>query len=59
MAIRGFAFADADSKLVINWLVGGRSSVYANEFVSDLADRLTDHVQVTSDGWEFTLSHGH
>ena len=43
---------DADSKLVINWLVGGRSSVYANEFVSDLADRLTDRVQVTSDGWK-------
>lgn len=42
---------DADSKLVISWLVGGRSGGYANEFVADLADRLTDRVQITSDGW--------
>jgi IS1 family transposase len=42
---------DADSKLVINWLVGGRNSGYANRFVADLADRLADRVQVTSDGF--------
>jgi RHS repeat-associated protein len=43
---------DADSKLAINWLVGGRSGIYANEFVGDLADRLTNRVQITSDGWD-------
>jgi len=43
---------DADSKLVINWLVGGRSGTYSNAFVADLADRLKDRVQLTSDGWE-------
>jgi IS1 family transposase len=42
---------DADSKLVINWLVGGRNSVYANLFVADLAERLADRIQLTSDGW--------
>src|ERR1700689_1380373 len=39
---------DADTKLVTNWLVGGRSGWYANRFVADLADRLTDRVQITS-----------
>ena len=43
---------DADSKLVINWVVGGRDSRFAHKFVSDLADRLTDRVQLTSDGWQ-------
>jgi IS1 family transposase len=41
---------DADSKLVINWLIGGRDSGHARPFVSDLADRLLDRVQLTSDG---------
>lgn len=42
---------DADSKLVINWTVGGRSAGYAREFVADTASRLTDRVQLTSDAW--------
>lgn len=43
---------DADSKLVINWLVGGRDSDYARPFLEDLADRLTDRIQLSSDGWQ-------
>lgn len=43
---------DADSKLVINWLVGGRDGGHAKKFVTDLADRLTDRIQLTSDGWQ-------
>ena len=43
---------DADSKLAINWLVGNRGGACANEFVADLADRLSDRVQITSDGWD-------
>jgi IS1 family transposase len=43
---------DADSKLVISWLVGGRDSGHANPFVSDVAERITDRVQITSDGWQ-------
>jgi hypothetical protein len=31
---------DADSKLVINWLVGNRGGACANAFVGDLAERL-------------------
>ena len=41
---------DADSKLIVSWLVGGRDAVYANEFMQDTADRLANRVQLTTDG---------
>jgi helix-turn-helix protein len=41
---------DADSKLVMSWLVGGRDSGYAMAFMDDLATRLANRVQLTSDG---------
>ena len=41
---------DADSKLIVSWLVGGRDSEYAIEFMDDLASRLTHRVQLTTDG---------
>ncbi len=41
---------DADSKLVISWLVGGRSAEYAVSFMNDLRSRLANRVQLTSDG---------
>jgi IS1 family transposase len=41
---------DADSKLVMSWLVGGRDSEYAMAFMDDLAKRLANRVQLTSDG---------
>jgi IS1 family transposase len=41
---------DADTKLVPCWLVGLRSARYANEFLSDLKRRLTNRVQLTTDG---------
>jgi len=41
---------DADSKLVMSWLVGGRDAEYANAFMDDLAGRLANRVQLTSDG---------
>jgi len=41
---------DADSKLVMSWLVGGRDGEYAMAFVDDLSRRLTNRVQLTSDG---------
>jgi len=41
---------DADSKLVISWLVGGRDSEYAIAFMDDLASRLSNRVQLTLDG---------
>jgi IS1 family transposase len=42
---------DADSKLMIAWHIGGRSSVDAKEIMFDLADRVSDRIQITSDGW--------
>ena len=41
---------DPDTKLVPSWLVGGRSGYYAKMFVSDLAGRLANRIQLTSDG---------
>jgi IS1 family transposase len=41
---------DADTKLVPSWLVGGRDSEYAMAFMDDLAARLANRVQLTSDG---------
>jgi IS1 family transposase len=41
---------DADSKMILSYLVGGRDSEYAMEFMEDLASRLTHRVQLTSDG---------
>jgi IS1 family transposase len=41
---------DADSKLIVSWLVGGRDAGYAHEFMQDVAARLANRVQLTSDG---------
>jgi IS1 family transposase len=41
---------DADSKLIISWLVGGRDGDSANEFIRDVARRITGRVQITTDG---------
>jgi len=41
---------DADTKLAVSWLVGGRSAEYANAFMDDIAQRLANRVQLTSDG---------
>ena len=40
---------DADSKLIILYLVGGRDSVYAVEFMEDVVERLANRVQLTTD----------
>ena len=47
---------DADSKLIVSWLVGGRDAGYATEFMQDLAGRLASRVQLTSDGHSAYLS---
>lgn len=41
---------DADTKLIVSWLVGGRDAEYANAFMLDVADRLANRVQLTTDG---------
>lgn len=46
---------DADSKLVVSWLVGQRDLATAYDFMHDLADRLTRRIQLTSDGFRVYL----
>ena len=41
---------DADTKLVPSWRVGDRSSQTAIAFTDDLASRLSNRVQITTDG---------
>lgn len=41
---------DADSKMIVSYLVGGRDAEYAMWFMDDLASRLGNRVQLTSDG---------
>ena len=41
---------DADTKLIPSWIVGPRDSVTARIFVNDLAKRLANRIQLTSDG---------
>jgi IS1 family transposase len=41
---------DSDSKMIVSWLVGGRDGSYAMEFMDDLAKRLANRVQLTTDG---------
>jgi IS1 family transposase len=47
---------DADTKLIPQWLVGLRDAEWANAFVNDLAYRLKNRVQLTSDGHKAYLS---
>jgi len=40
---------DADTKLVVSYLVGGRDSGWARDFMQDCADRISNRVQLTTD----------
>ena len=41
---------EADTKLIVSYSVGGRDSDCAKRFMDDVADRLANRVQLTSDG---------
>jgi len=41
---------DADTKLVVSWLVGSRDAETATVFIGDVAYRLKNRVQLTTDG---------
>jgi IS1 family transposase len=45
----------ADSKLIPCWLIGPRDGVTARVFVNDLAARLTNRIQLTTDGHSMYL----
>ena len=40
----------ADTKLMVSYMVGGRDGEYAHTFIDDLARRLANRVQLTTDG---------
>jgi IS1 family transposase len=56
---------DADTKLIPCWIVGPRDGTTARIFVNDLAQRLVNRIQLTSDGLTAYLTavekafHGH
>ncbi len=41
---------DADTKLMVSWLVGRRNAQAARDFMDDLQGRLANRVQLTTDG---------
>ena len=41
---------DADTKLIISWLVGNRDAESADYFMHDVASRLANPIQLTTDG---------
>lgn len=41
---------DADSKLIISYLCGGRDARWAYQFMEDLASRVSTRIQITTDG---------
>ena len=41
---------DADSKFMVSWMVGDRSAMTATYFMEDVASRLANRVQLTTDG---------
>ena len=45
-----FCAVDADTKLVPAFKVGKRDAATANAFVQDVADRMTNRVQISTDG---------
>jgi len=51
-----FCAIDADTKLVPSWLLGSRDTGSATELMQDLAGRLANRVQLTTDGLKAYLS---
>lgn len=46
-----FTAIDADSKLIMSWLIGRRDYPCATRFMKDVASRLKNRVQLTTDGF--------
>ncbi len=41
---------DADTKLIVSYLVGQRGAQWANAFMEDVASRVSTRIQITTDG---------
>ena len=50
-----FAAMDADTKLVLSWVVGRRDAGFAADLLHDVAARLSNRVQLTTDGHKMYL----
>jgi IS1 family transposase len=50
---------DADTKLIPTWRIGSRDTDTARAFIEDLAGRLTNRVQLTTDGLKAYLTAVH
>jgi len=50
-----FTAIEAQTKLVIGWMVGRRDAGCATEFLQDIASRLSNRIQLTTDGHKMYL----
>jgi len=51
-----FTAIEAQSKLIISWAMGRRDAGFATEFLQDVAARLTNRIQLTTDGHKMYLN---
>jgi IS1 family transposase len=51
-----FTAIDADTKLVISWAVGARDAGCAARFLQDVGGRLSNRIQLTTDGHKMYLT---
>ncbi len=51
-----FVAIDAQTKLVLSWLVGLRDAGCATDFLQDVAGRISNRIQLTTDGHKMYLS---
>jgi IS1 family transposase len=47
---------DAESKLILSWTLGQRDALTARHFVDDVAQRLSNRIQLTTDGHKVYLN---
>ncbi len=47
-----FLSVDPRSKLIVNWFVGKRTAINANDFLTDLKNRMAGQFQLTTDNWQ-------
>jgi len=51
-----FTAIDADSKFIVSYLVGKRTPKATQRFVQDIADRIANRIQLTTDGLHMYLT---
>jgi IS1 family transposase len=51
-----FTAIEAQTKLVIGWQIGRRDAGFATEFLQDVAERMSNRVQLTTDGHKMYLN---